>query len=202
MEALRDFGWMLSSCKPRAIDCKLVSAWRIFTDACYEPTSASWKCGIGGLLFDSVGSCFSFCLSDSHLEALGANSKGNIIMEAEFLALICVLQVWANLIRNAPVAAFVDSNSCRDIIISAKGRNKTVKCPLQHFLKLEHDCGIITWVARVPSPSNIANEPSKPPHSSKFEVVFSFLGRRVQMPRCGLRRGGWFSGQYGLCSFA
>ena len=96
-----------------------------------------------------------------NLAALGANSKRTIIMEAEFLALICALQVWAGLIRNAPVTAFIDNNSCRDIIISAKGRSKTVKCLLQHFLKLEHDCGIIMWVARVPSPSNIADEPSR-----------------------------------------
>ena len=164
MDAFQSFGSLLSNCKPRTIDCKIASPWHIFTDACYEPERTSWKCGIGGLLFDSVGrlrGCFSFCLSDSHLDALGANKKGTIIMEAEFLALICALQVWAPLIRNAPVTAFVDNNSCRDIIISAKGRSKTVKCLLQHFLRLEHDCGIILWVSRVPSPSNIADEPSR-----------------------------------------
>ena len=164
MDAFQSFGSLLSNCKPRTIDCKIASPWHIFTDACYEPERTSWKCGIGGLLFDAVGrlrGCFSFCLSDSHLDALGANKKGTIIMEAEFLALICALQVWAPLIRNAPFTAFVDNNSCRDIIISAKGRSKTVKCLLQHFLRLEHDCGIILWVSRVPSPSNIADEPSR-----------------------------------------
>ena len=116
-EAFRSFSWMLSNCKPRTVDCKIVSPWHIFTDACYEPERTSWKCGVGGLLFDSVGrlrGCFSFCLNDNHLDALGANKKGTIIMEAEFLALICALQVWAPLIRNAPVTAFVDNNLCRD----------------------------------------------------------------------------------------
>ena len=42
----------LSENKPRRIMVASAKTWYIFTDACYEPTSNDWPCGIGGLIYD------------------------------------------------------------------------------------------------------------------------------------------------------
>ena len=50
---------------PRKICGVLASCSYIFTDACFEPGSSAWPCGLGGVIYNSDGlavQAFSFCL--------------------------------------------------------------------------------------------------------------------------------------------
>ena len=56
---------------------------------------------------------------------------------------------------------FIDNNSARDIAISASGRSGFAMALIEVLLKSE-ECGdFYPWFARVPSPSNPADRPSR-----------------------------------------
>ena len=56
---------------------------------------------------------------------------------------------------------FVDNNSAGDVAISGCGRNDTASCLVEFLLKLEMSSSLTPWYSRVPTPSNIADEPSR-----------------------------------------
>ena len=65
---------------PREISKSTSNTWFVFTDACYEPSEASWPCGLGGVLVDNVGrgrAYFSHCLNKSHMVVLGSDKNEN-----------------------------------------------------------------------------------------------------------------------------
>ena len=69
--------------------------------------------------------------------------------------------LWAEQLSHAPVVVYVDNNSARDIAISGAARSKTANDLLEVLLGIEMQAGVTAWYQRVPSPSNIADEPSR-----------------------------------------
>ena len=164
VEALERFKDFLEYGPPRVLTLKSNGVWYIFTDASYEPANAKWKCGLGGVLVDSHGrkiEFFSTCLDDSQLVQLGADAKHTIIFEAELFALILALRVWYQYIDGCQVVCFVDNNSARDVAISGAARNVMGRKLLDYMLRLENSLFLHPWFSRVPSPSNIADDPSR-----------------------------------------
>ena len=164
LEALRRFLIFLEHSKPRRVHLCSGESWYIFTDACFEPGNEDWTCGLGGVLVEPSGkpaSFFSCCLSGDQMQCLGASSKKTIIFEAELLALVLAFAVWRNKLEGAPVVCFIDNNSARDVAISGTGRNNTARALIDFLLKLEMDACTAPWYARVPTPSNVADEPSR-----------------------------------------
>ena len=149
---------------PRKICGVSASSFFVFTDACYEPRRPQWKCGLGGIVYNSDGvavQAFSCCLSQSQIAALGGMVKLTIIFEAELLALIVSFVLWKNLLCNSPVVFYVDNNSARDIAISANSRSKIIASLVEQLLSVEDFAACFSWFARVPSPSNPADDPSR-----------------------------------------
>ena len=133
-------------------------------DACYEPNHPSWRCGLGGILVDSTGQpiqYFSLCLSDEQISSLGGDGKKTIIFEAEMIAVILALKTWQEIIRNSMLVAFIDNNSARDIAISASGRSDSSMALIEVLLRSEEGGAFYPWYARVPSPSNPGDRPSR-----------------------------------------
>eukprot|EP00435_Cladocopium_sp_Y103_P004485 s3451_g1.t1 len=154
----------ISSGPPRRVCGVTGRCFHVFTDACYEPNDKSWPCGLGGIVYDSDGvalQAFSFCLSQEHILALGGATKKTIIFEAELLAVIVAFTLWKNLLCNAPVVFFIDNNSARDVAISANSRSRLIAGLVEQLLKVEEISSCFCWFARVPSPSNPADNPSR-----------------------------------------
>ena len=161
--ALENFVWMLENAKPRAINIEKQKPLFLFTDACYNP-NGDWVCGIGGMLFNHKGQLlagFSHGLEAGDRAQLGEGSSDTIIMAAEFVAVSCAVIAWQKLLVNTPLVIFIDNNSCRDVLISSKGRSPLMRKLLAHYLKVEHMLGFTPWIARVPSPSNCSDAPSR-----------------------------------------
>ena len=95
------------------------------------------------------------------MSSLGADSKKTIIFEAELLALVLAFAIWKDHLAAVPLICFVDNNSARDVAISGAGRNATAKALVGFLLKLEMVVCACPWYSRVPTPSNIADEPSR-----------------------------------------
>lgn len=164
IQAMKRFRDFLCENNPRRIMNVSSNTWYVYTDACYEPTSTSWKCGIGGVIYDPSGTpveFFSMCLSDLHIESLGGKTKETIIFEAELLALVVAMSEWAHLFQGCPVVFFVDNNSSRDVAISGSARNDAANIMIDALLRVEADSSAFTWYARVPSPSNPSDELSR-----------------------------------------
>eukprot|EP00435_Cladocopium_sp_Y103_P018570 s3790_g4.t1 len=161
---LKMFSHYIQDGSPRRISGVTSECFYIFTDACYEPDSPEWVCGLGGIIYDSTGKAiqaFSLQLSDEQIAALGGSSKKTIIFEAELLALIVAFSLWKNILRNTPVVFFVDNNSARDVAISANSRSKLIAGLVEQLLQAEEFSACFCWFTRVPSPSNPADEPSR-----------------------------------------
>ncbi|CAL1145278.1 unnamed protein product [Cladocopium goreaui] len=164
MDALKRFTIFLEHAEPRLIHLSTDMVWHIYTDACYEPTSSDWQCGLGGVLVGPNGrqvAFFSVALNHEQLELLGSEIKKTIIFEAELLALVLAFSVWRDYIKAMSLICFVDNNSARDVAISGNGRNITANSLIEFLLKLEMSSCTTPWYARIPTPSNIADEPSR-----------------------------------------
>lgn len=111
--------------------------------------------------FGRICEFFSFGLSVNQISALGGQEKKTIIFEAELLTVIVAFELWSPIFRNCQVVSFLDNNSARDVAISASARNQVANLLLEVLIAREMSAGISPWYARVPSPSNIADEPSR-----------------------------------------
>ena len=163
-DALRRFNIFLRFSEPRILQLTSDNVWKIFTDACYEPQSKNWVCGLGGVLADPFGNLkeyFSVQLSKQQLLDLGADLKKTIIFEAELLALVLAFSVWRSYLPTSALVCFIDNNSARDVAISGSGRNAVASSLVEFMLKLEMALNVTPWYARVPTASNIADEPSR-----------------------------------------
>ena len=95
------------------------------------------------------------------MNTLGGQFKSTTIFEAELLALVLAISIWSNIIRSTSVIAFIDNNARRDVAISGAGRNVVANSLVEFLLKLEMTANVTRWYSRVPSPSNISDEPSR-----------------------------------------
>ena len=163
-KALIRFLHRLEEGAPRVICNVSDQAWFIFTDASYEPAAATPYCGIGGLLCDHKGrpvQFFSRSLNKDMRHVLGEGRSKQIILECEMLAMLVSLRLWCDIIRGAPTVFFVDNNAARDIAMSGSARSCIPAQLIELFLMYEDNASIMSWIARVPSPSNPADLPSR-----------------------------------------
>ena len=164
IQALQRFKDFLQHSPPRRIQRSSHKTWLVFTDACYEPTSTTWRCGIGGVIISPDGTpyqAFSLSLSETQIETLGGNKKDTIIFEAELLAVVVAMGLWGALIQCSPTVFFIDNNAVRDVSISGSGRSPVACCLIEELLQFESDSAIHSWFARVPSPSNPSDKLSR-----------------------------------------
>ena len=173
VDALKRFQSSLKCGKPRVVQKSTSGVWMVFTDACYDPDSPDWRCGIGGVLVDPNGEpvqFFSHKLSEQHIALLGGGTKETIIFEAELLALVVAMELWSALLQNSPVLFFIDNNGARDVAISGNGRFLISRLLVDILLSREMEAGVYAWYARVPSPSNPADAPSRGKKSTGMKL--------------------------------
>ena len=162
--ALETFARFLEGGKPRVLKAEWEEPMYVYTDASFEPNDDSWPSGIGGVLCDARGRVlkhFSQVLTLSQLEALGLPSRKTVIFEAELLAVVVAVHAWGSILEGRPVLFFIDNNSARDVAISGTARSLIPLCLVGLLLQMEDNFLITSWFSRVPSKSNVADEPSR-----------------------------------------
>ncbi|CAE7578598.1 unnamed protein product [Symbiodinium sp. CCMP2592] len=162
-DSLLRFHNCLQESRPHVVTATHQDSLFLFTDACYEP-GAAWCAGLGAVVFGPKGEClgfFSMCVGEQVRKKLGEGMKKTIIFELEFLALLVSLIHWKDLFRNRPLVCYLDNNTSRDVCISGRGKSVIAKALATALLSLEDAGEIRTWFSRVPSPSNIADKPSR-----------------------------------------
>ena len=160
---------------PRLVSRVTAEPLYVFTDASYEGLPGAERCGMGGILFDSVGQplkFFSLELSRPQRVILGEGRASTIIFEAELCAAILAMVLWKVELHGRPVVFYVDNNSSRDVLISGMARNKVAIALTKLYLTVESLARCFPWFTRVPSPSNCAD-----PHSR--ELIAEWRGLRA-----------------------
>ena len=120
--------------------------------------------GHGGVLVSPAGKpvrFFSGNLSKDHVALLNPKGLKTIIFECKFLAVLIAYKVWAKEVAGSQLVVIIDNNAVRDSLISCDTSNEIAAVILRSILQLEDNVKALAWYTRVPSPSNIADDPSR-----------------------------------------
>ena len=181
-DSFTHFRRILQEGQPRTIKVLTSEPIFMFTDAAYDRSSAGSRCGLGGVLIGSDGkpiSMFSVELNTKQKNLLGEGRSKTIIFEAELVAAILGVVLWQGHFKGRPVVCYTDNNGARDVLINAAARNEVGSRLVQLYLSVESLAGCYPWFSRVPSPSNIADEPSR-----TLMSVLTFEGQTVGAQDC------------------
>ena len=167
----RDFvcGWCdravaaLAESKPlelRAADSR--KPVHIFTDGAFEDSVA----GLGAVVFDAEygwGRVLGGRLSESLLKKLLPLVGKQVISQVELIAALSVRMNLAKELAGRRVIIWLDNEAARFGLISGRSPSPSMDSLLRLFASVEDGSPSFTWICRVPSYSNLADGPSKPP---------------------------------------
>ena len=87
--------------------------------------------------------------------------KKQIIFEAETLAALLAASLWSDSFYNKHLILFVDKEGTKFSLLKGFSEHNCVDKLSEAFAELESRIHITTWIARLPSKSNIADPPSR-----------------------------------------
>ena len=148
--------------RPRDINPDPEKVWYVFSDASYEPESATG--GVGAVLYNQSGELEAWF--GSQLDALickrfGAGEKETIIYELEFLAVVIAAKLWDSFLTEQLQVFFCDNEGVRYSLIRGAASGCVGEHLLKLFLEKESEKNYYPWFARVASETNIADFPSR-----------------------------------------
>eukprot|EP00439_Symbiodinium_sp_Y106_P034346 s5786_g4.t1 len=147
--------------QPRVWSLRGRKRLHLFTDGAFESGSAS----IGGVLCDGWCRPLFWFGSEVPSEVTSVWCEGGVhpIIQAELLATAVALHCWSDILSGSNTCAWVDNEVVRFGVINGFIRPESAMCILDRMLHLEATIDCQLWVCRVPSCSNPADGPSKPP---------------------------------------
>ena len=104
---------------------------------------------------------FSEKLPEELLTKINVTGRKTIIFECEFFAVLCALRVWKNSLQQSNVVIHTDNDAVRDCFISCHTTSENAIPILDACLNIECVLECNTWITRVPTESNIADDPSR-----------------------------------------
>ena len=165
VSSLTLFKRFLLAQKPRVVTTAMLQTWVVFTDASFEHDSEHIDtAGFGGALVSPQGkpvNFFSFELKGDDLRHLNPAGKKTAIFQCEFFAVLVALELWGDILSSRQVVFYVDNDGVRDVFISCNTADPVGSVLLTSVLELEGALAISSWFTRVPSKSNIADDPSR-----------------------------------------
>jgi len=156
--SLKAMSERLSSAKPRKVTALRLKQWYIYTDASFEAGSCTG--GLGGVLVNEdavVCAWFGIQLDTETCVQLGAQQKGTIIYELELFATVLGTRLWCSPEEEALHVIFGDNDGVRFSLIRATASGGHSQALMELQLRVEADCGLRTWYARVPTEANISD---------------------------------------------
>ena len=104
---------------------------------------------------------FSIELKGDDLGYLNPAGKKTAIFQCEFFAVLVAIELWGEVLSSRQVVFYVDNDGVRDVLISCNTADPVGSVLLTSVLELEGALAISSWFTRVPSKSNIADNPSR-----------------------------------------
>lgn len=145
--------------RPVEIHSSLPEPCFLFTDGSLEDGVA----GLGGVLVQPSEARYEFFSMSVPLEVLKFwfESSKNPIFHVELLAVCISFEVWKNRLAKRPLVVYVDNDAAKAAIVKGYTAVQGAEELCEHLTQVEEDQEIALWCARVPTASNIADEPSR-----------------------------------------
>ena len=183
--ALRDLGEHIHACVPRRIQLlRSRPPIILLTDAAYEQGQAT----LGAVLFDQENGAFYFFAGRftkltvefwqrdvNRHSAIEASNDAQVICQAELAVIPVALSVWGEAMKNREALVFIDNNSSKDALIRGISASTASSQMARESRLLCARYAIAPWFDRVPSPSNLADDPSR----GVFDLLISMGASRV-----------------------
>ena len=104
---------------------------------------------------------FGFKVHDGLVREWKTGGVVQVINSAEIYPIWIAYELWKEKIRGRKVIFFVDNNSAKDSIIRGLSTSECGDWLVRSIMASEMGANCQVWYARVPSASNIADEPSR-----------------------------------------
>ena len=146
---------------PRMISTSLYSTFHIYTDAAF---SDDFSGGLGGVLCDAAGRViqwFGLQISAETVKQFVDDQQQVAIGELETLAVLLAVKLWNMKITSAKTIFFIDNEGAKFSLIKGYSSSKNISHLCSLITSALDAAMILPWFSRVPSPSNIADIPSR-----------------------------------------
>ena len=146
--------------KPRLLSCRMLDTLFLLTDASFDPNDGA---GLGAVLVSGQGQVlawFGLKVAKEKLSTLDGG-KETVIGELETLAVAMSLLLWADHLDSTQLMVYIDNEGSKFSLIKgySVSRAITAICALAATTLDEHH--VLPWFGRIPSPSNLADFPSR-----------------------------------------
>ena len=142
---------------PRVLD-----TWFVFTDgACEGLDSKSGS--IGGVLVDPAGNLVKYFSSEvpSSFMTKLCEASANPIYELELLPVLVAYLCWRPHLVSCQTVFYVDNDAARAGLTKAFGATQHAEAIVHQIMSLESETRNKPWYGRVPTASNISDDPSR-----------------------------------------
>ena len=103
---------------------------------------------------------FSAWCGSEILKLMNATEAKTATFECEFFAIFRAIKLWSDPLARQNVVLYTDNNGVRDTLIACRTSSENARPILEPILRLEAQSFLLSWYARVPTFSNIADAPS------------------------------------------
>ncbi|CAE7668743.1 ANKRD50 [Symbiodinium sp. CCMP2592] len=174
-ERLEEFGKFLDMAQPRLVGQVSCRTFMILTDAAFETESGTG--GLGGVLLTGSGSALSFFsvpISEQQAKSMSLQDEHTIIYELEMFGVLIGLKLLVEktaafaesyeqpgAVAGTGVICYIDNDAARHAYIAGSSKKEVAGILIDEVNFLEYVHGILPWYARVASPANLADEPSR-----------------------------------------
>ena len=134
---------------------------RVFTDASLDEDCT--RAGVGAVLFVDAGPPRAF-LSERVPEDLLAvlqTESVHAISALEVLPVFLARSLWADHVKHRRAFFFIDNDAARHSLIAGASPSPSITRALRSIVMHQAKVPTFAWYSRVPSASNIADEPSR-----------------------------------------
>ena len=136
--------------EPRPVAC--------FTDGAVEGSTVT----CGGVIIDGTRKeFFGLLVPDNIADHWRATVGDQCIGQAEVAPVVWAKRTWWKVMSGRRVLVFIDNDSARHSLIKCYSPVNATARLLWEMLGVDSALGAVCWYARVPSESNIADEPSR-----------------------------------------
>ena len=152
---------LLEENRPRAVDVNFFERRHMYVDFSF---CAEGHSGLGGLLLDERGNCLRFFSEEvpsSFVSSIKREEQDTIIFELEGLAIAIGLHLFSDFLKGRHLVVFTDNQAAQACLIKCKSDNDHMDLIIRSTCTAEEKLDLMSWVERVPSQSNPADELSR-----------------------------------------
>lgn len=146
---------------PIVVDSTFLDTWFIFTDGALEGDDSIGT--VGGVLVNPWGYCVQHfgCKIPSNIMDLLLEHSKHPIHEIEIIPVLLSFELWGPTVAHSQVVHYLDNESGRMALLKGVGETPSARLLIHSVMGAETSFQTKSWYARVPSASNIADDPSR-----------------------------------------